>query len=493
MLIGIVKISKKIVKESLLLYGLACLSGILLSFSYPPVSFGIIAWVALIPLFIAVKKADTIRRVANLGSVTGLIFYCIGLRWFFNVFGPMAIGLICALALFIAVTMVVVKKLHEKIGELWGWLLGAPVVWVGLEYFRSEVWFLRFTWFGLGFSQTANPILQTASVWGVYGISFFIVLSSAFILLGLTRRRMYLVAGICIPVVFWIFGSYRLNTFPIDEGTKINVAVIQDETSNLRKLIGLEQKALDNGAEIVVWPEYAVQFGSDFVKLKLLHRTVEENTVIRIVGGFILHGEESLKKSSILSKRKKHNSIENFALILDGKGEVLGRYDKIRPIPIIERKVVPGKKVLPVITPKGTVGIQICYDLDFEYGTRKLVKQGAQILLVPNLDPVSFGDLQHIQHSSMSAMRAVESGLWIARSASSGISQIIDPVGRVTKSIGIRKEGVIVGEAFLREGTTIYAKIGWLLAPVCLILSICLIAIILIINFWLVRMKLKLR
>ncbi|MBI5573354.1 MAG: hypothetical protein HY919_02205, partial [Elusimicrobia bacterium] len=136
--------------------------------------------------------------------------------------------------------------------------------------------------------------------------------------------------------------------------------------------------------------------------------------------------------------------------------------------------------VFPVDTPKGKIGIQICYDLDFEDGTRELANQGAEVILVPNLDPVSYGKLQHLQHSAMSPMRAVESGLWLARAASSGISQIIDPSGRIVSSLELFKEDALTGYVYLKKGGTVYTKIGWLLHKLCLFLSLLFGIIILI-------------
>lgn len=470
------KMDRKQIKEAVLLYTLSAISGILLVLCFPPFSISYLGWGALIPLFYAVNRSKSTHQAANLGGLTGLIFYSISFRWFFNIFGTMAIGLICVIALFLSFTLIFTKKAINRFGEIVGWLIFCPVLWVGFEYFRSEIWFLEFTWFGLGYSQVNNPVLQTASIWGTYGISFIIVLSSGLILLGLNKKRLkFFLIGLLIPISFILLGKHRISSYDSDirTGKAIKVALLQDESFDLSRLLKYEQQAVTEGAEVVVWPEYAVQFSKDFKELILFKLKTETKDIVRIIGGMILHSEEALTGSSILGGKKGQKKlVENFAVILNEQAEILGRYDKHHPIPIVEKKIKTSKKIFPFDTAKGRIGIQICYDLDFEDGARKLAGKGAEAILVTNLDPLSYGKLQHQQHSAMSVMRAAESGLWIARAASSGISQIINPTGRITNSLAVENEGILAGTIYLKKCTTFYTRTGWLFPKICLVLTL---------------------
>lgn len=283
-------------------------------------------------------------------------------------------------------------------------------------------------------------------------------------IIGLNEKRLkYFVTGLLIPLLFLVWGNFRISSLnhAAQPGRKIKVGIVQDESFDLKNLLKFERKAIKDGAEIIVWPEYAVQFRKDFKELLLFRMKTEKKDIVRVIGGMIIHGE--------LGEKKR---VENFALVLNEKTEILGRYDKHHPIPLVEKNLKPSKKVFPVDTPKGKIGIQICYDLDFEDGTRKLTNQDAEVILVPNIDPVDYGRLQHLQHSAMSPMRAVESGLWIARAASSGISQIIDPSGRIVSSLDLFKEDTLTGYVYLKKGGTVYTKIGWLLHKVCFFISL---------------------
>jgi len=100
-----------------------------------------------------------------------------------------------------------------------------------------------------------------------------------------------------------------------------------------------------------------------------------------------------------------------------------------------------------------------------------VTEQGAELLVSPTLDYLEWGNLQHTQHSDMSGARAVEAGLWLVRAASSGRSQIIDPLGRERASLANGLEGVLTGEAYLLDGGTFYSRRGWLFAPAALALT----------------------
>ena len=133
------------------------------------------------------------------------------------------------------------------------------------------------------------------------------------------------------------------------------------------------------------------------------------------------------------------------------------------------RAGLPARRTPAIIdTELGRLGPQICYDLAFEDGSRKVAQLGAQLLVSPTLDPMKWGVLQHEQHSDMSGARAVEAGLWLVRAASSGRSQIIDPLGFTRAELATGKEGVLTGTAYLRAGGTFYTRLGWLFAPLAL-------------------------
>ncbi len=95
-------------------------------------------------------------------------------------------------------------------------------------------------------------------------------------------------------------------------------------------------------------------------------------------------------------------------------------------------------------SPWGKIGICICYDLSYTRVTDRLVKLGAEAIIVPTMDMVDWGVAQHELHTRIAPVRAAEYGLPIFRLASSGISQSVDRAGQVTATAPCPGDGAIL-------------------------------------------------
>jgi apolipoprotein N-acyltransferase len=104
-------------------------------------------------------------------------------------------------------------------------------------------------------------------------------------------------------------------------------------------------------------------------------------------------------------------------------------------------------------SPWGKIGICVCYDLSYTRVTDRLVKLGAEAIIVPTMDIVDWGQAQHELHARIAPVRATEYGLPIFRVASSGISQLVDRSGRVVAAAPCPGDGAaIAGTLELRGG-----------------------------------------
>jgi apolipoprotein N-acyltransferase len=441
---------------------LAALSGGLLAAASSPVSLWPLAWVALVPLLLAVPEAPDAKAAANLGAVTGLVFYPVSLHWLVKVFGPMAGAFWCVFALFLALFAALLWRLADEGAPPWLWAAGAAVFWAGPEYFRSEVWRLNCSWLALGYTQTpVLPFLQSCALWGVYGLSAWLAAFNAAAALALRGRRRTLGVLLAASAVLWLWGARRLAA-PEPAGRTARVALVQDESYDLGRLSKLSARPAALDADLLVWPEYSftVAPGQEDSYRKLLARRVDLSRRVAVVG------------AAIFPDDMKHGKEQNFAWVLGKDGVLLGRHDKMHPIPYVEHLLPPHPHPRPVDTPLGRLGVLICYDLDFEDGARVLARQGAEVLVVPDLDPAEWKAWQHRQHSDMTPVRAVESGLWIARDASSGFSQIVDPRGRVRAELASGASGVLAGTVILRAAGTVYARAGHLTGPLLFALTV---------------------
>lgn len=462
---------------------LAALSAGLLILSFPPFGLWPLAWLAFCPLLIAALDCPDAKTAANLGGFAGLIFYSVSINWLMKIFGPVAIAFWCVFALWAALHAALLWKLWNDpllsgSGGLRApvFILAAGVLWTGLEYFRCEVWWLECCWLALGYTQTPAPaLLQTASLVGVYGLSALIMsVNASLVVLAKERRFVPVIAAALLLAGLALWGAARVRSFPAEAGRKLSVALVQDETYNLDRLSSFSLSKEAKDADLVIWPEYSypIQPGQDGKYFDILKGKLKGSKSTFMIG------------AAVFSDELKKNQMKNFAWFLSTDGKSYGRYEKLHPIPYVEKRLRPSPRNLipnpapePVKTPVGLLGVQICYDLDFENGSRLMARRGAQLLAVNSLDPADWGKWQHMQHSAMAPMRAVETGLWLVRAASSGWSQIIDPLGKVRASLDMDKTGVLAGEAFLSEPGTFYSRHGWMFAPFCLVLALLAVVI----------------
>ncbi len=441
---------------------LSLLSAALLILSFPPYSLPPLAFVALAPLARAASRAKDWRQAANLGAACGLVFYGTGLSWLARIFGPQAAAFWCIFALWIALNTGFFRWAFLRWGDSWKTVLAAAALWTGAEYFRCEVWFLNNAWLALGFSQTGA--MQQAAAWiGVYGLSFLAAAAGS--ALAINPRKAAAVGAACL--VLALGGAWRMRAYD-DGGRPLKVALIQDESIDLLRMAKLASQGPAREADLLVWPEDSVRFfpGYQDLVLRPLRQQLKGSGTTAVVGMYACPDDFEVTEGWF-----------NQAWVISPSGELLGVYDKHHPIPFVERHLKPNPDPRPVETALGRLGVQICYDFDFEDGARKLARAGAELLVVPDMDPLEWGIKQHLQHSAMAPMRSVECGLWTVRAASSGESQIIDPLGRVRARLEAGKSGVLAGQARLVRARTVYTACGWVLGPLCLAAALLLLAL----------------
>jgi apolipoprotein N-acyltransferase len=168
--------------------GVFAASGALSALAFPPFDLPWAIWAGVAPAMVAAVSSGP--RVAAVGGlVYGAVFVEMLLWWLFGLFGWAAAVLHLILASFYALIFAGAQAATARWGRhalLWA----APLFWVGAEFFRSECWWLKFSWFGLGYSQHANvAFLQSASVVGVYGLSLAIAATNGAIAWFLLEPR----------------------------------------------------------------------------------------------------------------------------------------------------------------------------------------------------------------------------------------------------------------------------------------------------------------
>ncbi len=457
---------------------LAFISGILCILSFQPFNFSFLIWFALIPLIYALtitphekKWFFKIPYFDGLlaGIVFGLVFYIGSLHWLYNIFGVSGIFLLLLMSIYPYLFCHLFNYLYNKFNKKILIIFLPASLWTAIEYIKSEAWWLKFSWMNLGYSQhNFLPALQFAGILGQYGLTFLILIVNSIIVYILVNRNNRIIIAksiISLALIITFVLSYGFIQLKNTYSPDINVALIQDESSDFSIFKELISE-IDTDVDFIVLPEYALReyLDDNTDRLNEIKKITKQHDSYLIVG------------SKDRASDEQDPEFYNTAYMFNPDGDIAGRFYKMNPIQFFDDGN-SGKEYFVSETEYGKVGIFICYDTDYSFVARNTVKNGAELLLVPTYDPIEWGVLEHKQHSSMTSVRAVENGRFIAKTSTSGISQIIDPNGRITDEIGIRKSGITIGAIQKISKKTIYTRIGFLLPFVCIIISLTMILI----------------
>lgn len=459
---------------------LSFISGLLLFISFPPLSYGLFCWIALIPLIVAIFSSPSWKAAGICGLVTGIVFYSASLSFMFDVFGLIGLMLANSFSIYIALFAVSSWICARKIGlRKTFWLI--PVFWAGIEYFRSEVYILKFPWLALGYSQSPNlSLIQVCDIIGVYGLSFLIVLTNELVAWCIIKRLreniwtfLQPIIAIGVIIIILIYGLFRYQYTPkykrTDSTPTIPVAVVQKWNGSLENYIRATRESVNSRREtIVVWPESAVKEAlSDLSNRNLIEALAKDNNLYLIFGTY--EPTEDIVR------------FHNLVAIFSPDGTLMGKYAKRITVPFIETVVKPGDKWGIFDTSLGKIGILICYEAGFSNLATMLVRRkGIEILVVPTLEVGEWGGLSHKHHASMMPIRAVEIRRPILRSSVLGISMIVHPSGKIEGQLNYLASGVLRSEILKSTEMTLYVKYGYIIPRLCLYIYALLVALVII-------------
>ena len=406
-----------------------------LAYAKPALSFLIFLYPALV---LQVVRARTARQSFYFGLAAGLLTVGPQLNCFWVIFGPGAIALWLILAFWIAAFTGLAHACLRRHGVSWAALL-IPFIWTGLEYFRSELYYLRFSWLNVGYALPAPNAPFMFRTFGMYGAGFLtmaLAVLFTFILPQFQKLRLKpaMVIATLIPL-FCGFGKAMTSGSRAEK--TVHVAGIQMEFPSITEIAPALDKALaaHPETELFVLSEYTLD---DTVPASLKIWCRQHQRYL-IVGG----------------KDPAPNNFYDTAFVIGPTGEILFRQVKSVPIQFFKDGLpAPGQKLWE--SPWGKIGICICYDLSYTRVTDRLIRMGAQALVVPTMDVMDWGKREHELHARVAPIRAAEYGVPIFRVASSGISQLVLPNGQTAASANFPGQGEsLVGTMVLADNGSI--------------------------------------
>ena len=464
------------------------------------------------PLLLALD-GTTGWRAARLGYVAGAVSALGLLYWTSFVvvqYGglplPVGITVMVALCLAFALFPALFGWAQGRVCRSFGTagLLAAPFLWVSTELLRVHTFF-EFPWCLLGYSQYRNlPVIQVASVGGVYGVSFIVASSSALLAFATrakegSRRRAAFFALIGIVGGAWAGGAWVMRR-PLEESGRVRVGLVQggirqdekwDKDAGWKHVLvhlDLTDQAAARDARLVVWPESAVPFLYDEnpAFAQTLRWTAQR------LGIYLFFGNDDRE----VSGGEERDLVG--AKMIDPTGNVVLRYHKIHLVPFGEyvplqpiftfggrfgaklvRQVsdfVPGTKAVVGPVDGHLVGGYICYEAIFPGLARRFAAAGAELLVNVTNDAWYGTTSAPHQHLAMAALRAVENRRYMVRAANTGITAVVDPFGRILAPTTLFDRTVLVRDVAFISGKSFYTRHGDLLARGCAAIALAFLA-----------------
>ncbi len=359
-------------------------------------------------------QTDRWRKAFYPGLAVGFLIAAVRLEFFWRLFSGGALALWLVYAFWIGLFVALARLCLGRLGPKWGWVL-IPFLWTGLEYFRSELYYLRFSWLNVGYAFAGAPWQGALKLVGTYGLGFLLVGLAAFAAYCWQKSRVRAVAVLALGVGgVWLGGALSGGESPPPRSAGVHIAGVQMEFPSEREVLFKLNDTLQTypDTELMVLSEYTLD-GPVPASLKEWCR---ENGRYLVVGG---------------KDPAPGASFYNTAYVVGPGGDVVFRQVKAVPIQFFKDGLpAPEQKVWD--SPWGKLGICICYDLSYTRVTDRLVALGAEAIIVPTMDVADWGRAQHDLHARIAPVRATEYGLPLFRLASSGISQMVSRTGLVT-------------------------------------------------------------
>jgi apolipoprotein N-acyltransferase len=375
------------------------------------------------------------------------------------------------------------------------------------EWLRGHL-LTGFPWNAFGYALSGPLVLaQSASLFGLWGMTFVAVavFASPAVLADDPREtpHPWVAPALAITVLtaLAVFGAVRLTTMPVAfvDSVKLRIMqpnLLQDDKFNYAAKQAVMDRYLalsrqPSGARPIthlIWPESAFPFllAREPDALAEIAKLLSPGTVL------ITGAARAVESSPHSSALRAYNSI----YVINHDGSILSTYDKVHLVPfgeylpfqsflenlgLVQLTKIPGgfnagegRRTLALPHAPSFLPL-ICYEIIFPHAVVPTGERPGWIINLTNDGwfGISSGPYQHLQQARV---RAIEEGLPMARAANTGISAVIDPLGRIVASLPLGAEGVLDSSLPQRIEPPPYARLGN--GPVAIVLAVIWIVIL---------------
>jgi apolipoprotein N-acyltransferase len=486
---------------------IAFVAGALSALAMAPFSFWPILFVTF-PILVWLIDGAGVGRWGGIGTAAvsgwcfGFGYFVAGLYWIgyaflvdaptFGWLLPFAVlGLPAYLAIFTAFGAALARMLWMR-GALRILTLG--VTMTAAEWLRGHV-LTGFPWNAFGYALAAPlPLAQSAALFGLWGLTFIavVVFASPATLTDdraeTERPWLPLVLGIAVLAGLGGWGMLRLARTPTQLVDKVHLRIMQPNLQQdvrfnyaakhevMNRYLALSDRATSENplgvkdVTVLIWPESAFPF--------FLAR---EADALAQIAQLLSHGTVLITGAVRVAEpvNPKDPQVYNSIYVLDQSGSLVALYDKVHLVPFGEYLplqnlleslglqaltkqrggFVAGDLRKPMTIPGAPAALPlICYEIIFPGGAVSGQRPG-WIVNVTNDGwfGISTGPYQHFQQARL---QAIEEGLPLVRSANTGISAVVDPLGRVINALPLGEEGVIDSPLPRPIRPPLYARVG---------------------------------
>lgn len=476
------------------------LSGSLILLSGPEPALGYLAFICLVPA-LAILPMSGHRGVLLVGTTAGIVSSVGKVYWIAETIAnygglPLGIGVFTTalLVVYLSLYTLAFFSLASRLDPascLFPWACAS--IWVALEWLQAHL-LTGFPWMLLGYTQSNMlPVLQSARIWGVYGIGFLLVLVNASIaalqIQGRSAWKGAIGPGLLLSATL-LYGLTSAEGMPREHALRVGIvqgsipqglkwhqdsrAVAVDRYASLtRELSG-------SGVDFIVLPETAFPFfltlpanAPYFSRARDLAREMKAPILVGGLGNV-------------------DGKILNRVFLISPTGAMLGYQDKVHLVPFGEYlplewlfgylegltresgRFTPGAEYHALHLPDRDLpfGVFICYESIFPEIARTFARSGVRFLVNVTNDAWFGTTAAPYQHFAMGVFRAVENGLPLIRCANTGISGAVDASGRVLASTRLFEPTSLVVEIFPRQERTFYTRYGDLPVALCALISL---------------------
>lgn len=378
----------------------------------------------VIPLAISFFLASNLqpRKSFSVGFVYGFLIFAPQLYWFYTLFEYFAFILWSVFGLWIALWFYSVsviysmKRLTLNRRVLLGCFLSA-ILWFGMEFLRSEYFYLRFSWLTTGYITGPHPMNPIV---GVYGWSFLLMFLSA---LAIKCKPKILLPVLTVLAVGLL-------------GPWINATTVEKPHDDSPLIIGIQyefedERVIKRGLELAIeqYPEVDLIVLSEYAfntPPSWMNQWCADNEV------HVLAGAATRIQSS--------TNYFNTAIVWGPSGEVVFSQSKSQPVQFVEN-CTPAEEQTVWQSPWGNIGVAICFDSSYRRVMDSLITQGSELIIIIAMDPVQWGLYEHELDARVCPIRSSEYGVPFIRVCSSGISQSIQSGGLEVSTVPMPGQG----------------------------------------------------